>query len=450
MSNAASIASESAPAPPIVAARSVRPKSWGLTLHVHTLAYWFWFFYASKPFITYLFFQENPAYGTLAFGVIGAGFAYVTFLAGMHLPTRSAYLKEARAVRWFVLYMAWMFVTLLWTRAESTFVAFAYWALLALECFCIFMFLRKGDARRVAIASIRGFVAGSVVMAVVTLVAAGTTGDARLGDDELLNPNSIGNQFAYAALCCLFLTFDVKGDKGKLKWGLAFLVLMATLLQSLSKTSILGAGVAIFYYVIRRRSSVPVKLVLALLFMGGVYLSYGLVSDYVTAYIQDRGGATMLTLSGRTLLWIDTWEMIRDNPWFGYGFFSFRNHGPQVFTRIVPHAHNEWLHNLFSYGVIGTVLCLLLYVGFWKLMRHLRAMGVKEAMLGMMLLIYFLIRGLTEANVVGTLFPMPLLLLLLGWGGIELHARKRRGVLTSPPSSLRAGGDTVPVREIVS
>jgi O-antigen ligase len=96
---------------------------------------------------------------------------------------------------------------------------------------------------------------------------------------------------------------------------------------------------------------------------------------------------------------------------------AFRDVGPQISSERLVTAHNEWLHQWFSYGLVGLLLCALIYVSFlWLLLRTRQDQTAGfERSLGFGLLAFSLIRGLFEAEMTGLIFPLPLFLLITLW-----------------------------------
>ncbi len=83
----------------------------------------------------------------------------------------------------------------------------------------------------------------------------------------------------------------------------------------------------------------------------------------------------------RYLIWEPAVRMWRDNPWWGVGPGEFDSRFGQyrpVEVQLRPGwVHNDYLHTLVDYGVVGTVLVavawVLLYAGIWKTWEFVRA-----------------------------------------------------------------------------
>jgi O-antigen ligase len=138
--------------------------------------------------------------------------------------------------------------------------------------------------------------------------------------------------------------------------------------------------------------------------------------SYYEGYFYNEDNET-LTLTSRTILWVKSWDMIQERPFLGYGVLSFRDYGPQIAEFRLVHAHNEWVMIWFQTGLIGITLAVAIYAAFFIRMRRL----VKDhpswwpGRLGRALLVYMLIRGMTDASLADLVFPLALLLTLIPW-----------------------------------
>ena len=142
---------------------------------------------------------------------------------------------------------------------------------------------------------------------------------------------------------------------------------------------------------------------------------YGSVAAYLDSYEDNT--KEVATLTGRTVLWAEAWQMIEDHPLVGYGFLSFRDYGPQDWDVRTSHGHDEWLTQWFQLGGVGVVLTLAIYVSylraFWRSSRSARRQ------LGLSLLLYMLVEGLTIAEPFGLMFPLTMMLVLAVWAHDE-------------------------------
>jgi O-antigen ligase len=398
-------------------AKKLPPPGWNIK--VENLAFWFWFFEAIEGCLTFVFFQSNPVLGTLVGYLPPAGYGFFlvsSLLIGCRI--RQSEILKPMAAKLLLSVALWSGITLFWTGASPLFSAFGYWATLTLKIFVVLLLLSLENIERVAIKSLQGFAWGSLLYALVPFVLKARTIDGRLGNEEFFHPNNIGEQMAFACLCTIYLALQSWGRSSERRPYILILVfLLFTLLRSLSKTSILSFLIAALVYVIRSKITVQRKI--TLLSVAGVVIaiSSAALSAYLDKYLNEQqGGEALETASGRTIIWEIAWQMIQENPIWGYGYQSYRNVAPQIIQLRLVHPHNEWLNIWFNLGGVGMVLGVLTYIAYaWEVRGAAQARLPQEA-LGLALMIFSLIRGLTEANIPDFLcYPSSLLMLMIGW-----------------------------------
>lgn len=387
------------------------------------LAFWFWIALGVKQFIIALLFQDNPAMGTLTSALISLAFALLLFVALLvrdGAPVRIF----SRPVQPLAAFLLWSGASILWTQADSRFVAFGFWAVSAIEAAIMLILLQLDNPNRVAIKSLQGLVVGAALYALVALTIGRGGESVRLGNDGLLQTNFIANQMAIASLCTIHLLTQLRATlENRLIWIGVLGLLLFTMLQALSKTSMLGFVCALFLYLSHNRGRSKKNVFILAMVLGLFALSYGAISSYLTQYLTEtQGGEALATLSGRTLIWAEFVQMSLANPIFGYGFYSIRDAGPAIAIALGhATAHNEWLTVWFSLGLVGVILTLVLYVSFLRRSLEAKRNGKtrSQAVLALALLLFVFIRGFTEGSAVGLIFPFPLMALLLGWMGSE-------------------------------
>jgi O-antigen ligase len=118
-------------------------------------------------------------------------------------------------------------------------------------------------------------------------------------------------------------------------------------------------------------------------------------SDQIFTALSRSGHADEITsATGRAAIWSVVIEMWSQQPLHGYGYASalaILPNDPRLF-HAAAHAHNMYLELLFAGGVI--LLGLFLYAIWQTLRQALRSGEINEAAL----LLFFLLRGLTEAT----------------------------------------------------
>lgn len=390
------------------------------------VAFCHWFISPIKVAIIFLFFQNTPAAGTLLTASITLGFALtILLLAGVSRRWKRMWWPTS--LKLVAVYLVWSGVSLLWTHADSTAVAFFYWAAMVLDVFVVWMLFCIGDVEWVVENSIRGFVFGATILAFISIFVSGTTVGGRLGNADYLHPNALGGLMALAAISSIYFIARRRAGTGKrIFWYFVFMVLLFTLLMSLSKTSIAAFLVAILGYIFMSKYATKMKWRMAIMILAISAISSQIVVDYLVEYFY--GGLEkgyLETLSGRTLIWEETWELIKENWILGYGFMSFRDYGPQIVESLrLVHAHNEWLHLWFSLGVVGVFFAASIYVTYFLNLREetKNPLSTDRAIMGMILLLFSLVRGLFDASVAALVFPIPLMLLMILRPNRKAHA----------------------------
>jgi O-antigen ligase len=156
---------------------------------------------------------------------------------------------------------------------------------------------------------------------------------------------------------------------------------------------------------------------------------WGILETYVITYSEGLGPET---LTGRTLIWAASLEYAIKKPILGNGFYSYRFIVPPFGIFEAQQAHDELLQQFFSFGAVGAILTIAIYWIFFRQIRRAPASPLKT--LAATLLIFALIRGLTDTPIFDLSFPlwlMTMLSILLAAQTSSLHppapAAERQG-----------------------
>jgi O-antigen ligase len=354
------------------------------------------FIYAFRLALTFLWFQDTPASGTVVSVGLSIGLLATALL---HSLTSASFqgrrLPLPRTLNYIFGYLALAFVSLSWTSTHSIPVALGYWIAMCADVLTIVLLLHGRDVEKEANQVMRGFVVGSAAVAAVAWFAP-VMDDLRMGNEDFLHPNAIGFEFAIATLFTLYL-----GHEGR-KWKWLGAALGITLLRTLSKASILGFLIAAGFYLLRDSS---VRLRTKLLLGVGAASVLATFLSLIDAYIQQYAqGSQLETLTGRTLIWAQSLDIALEKPLLGHGFYSYRWVVPPFGVFEAWQAHDELLQQFFSYGVLGVLLTVALY---WSFFRQLRQHPVHRLRtLALSLFIFALIRGLVDTDIFGLSFPL--------------------------------------------
>jgi exopolysaccharide production protein ExoQ len=360
------------------------------------------FLLAFKVSLTFLFFRSNPQNGA---GVtVAVTLCWLLVVVGYTIldpPRGGSRQIGASALPWIVAYLGLAVVSLIWTTTNSLTVAAGYWAAMAADVVAIWLLLRYEPIERNVIRIMQGFILGAALVALIAWSAPAME-DMRLGHEDFLHPNLIGFEFAIAALFAAYLA------QRKSAWTWVAAGFIVTTVRTLSKGTIVGFLFAGLYYFLRglkisRRARIYVGLGSTAVLMS----FWGLMETYLDVYTQ---GHNLETLTGRTYIWTQSLDMTRDKPWLGYGFDSFRWVFPPVEDFQPWHAHNEWIQQLFAYGVVGVLVVVGVYLAFYRQVRFSKNTGLKS--LAMAMFIMVLVRGLVDTDRFELGFPLWLMTML--------------------------------------
>jgi exopolysaccharide production protein ExoQ len=378
------------------------------------VAFTAWFVAGMETATNYLFFQADPRVGTIVNLGASCAMLYLTILVAVAF----GYSKEKHVwsgpAQWILVYAVLTGVSLCWTQSSSLVNASGYWVAFIASLATIAVLIRSDRADNVALAALQGYVWASVILALIGWTAAGTY-ELRMGQQEYLHPNAIGNQVALAALFSIFLA---RRYPAALRWNWITTGLVFSLLRTLSKASIISFLVAAGFYFVRysklsARSQLKIAVVGAVLILA----SWGFIARYADVYTE---GTNVETLTGRTVIWAVSWEIAAERPWLGHGFYSYRSVVPNFGEFKAWHAHNDFLQQFFSYGVAGLMLSLAVYGSFYRQLR--RAPRSPRLGLASAVLIYGLLHGLTDASHIELMLPGGMILLFAEWVGESPNA----------------------------
>lgn len=376
-----------------------------------------------------LFFRDHPAVATGVGSAISVAFAYVLLVWRLRGPVRVSGFRWSRTATWIVIYLAWCAASLSWSYAGSLLSATGYLATMVVDLLIVAATLKWGSVETVGLASLKGIIAGDCLISLVALTLALNDEAGRLGDVDFLHPGNVGNFAAIGALCSFFFWLRSRTESCRSKWYWAgtTVFLAWVLMRSLSKTPLVGFSAAFIVYLwVSKNITLKAKFRVAVVAASLCICMYSVVSTYIANYVEETD---VTTLTGRTALWMKTWEMIRDRPITGYGFLSFRDHGPQDWEQRTVHGHNEWLTQWFQLGLVGLLCTIAIYVSYFRCLGGAPPSRMRE--LGLCLLVYMLIEGSAIAEPHGLMFPLTMMLLLTMWVRQPIVSANQRPIFRS-------------------
>jgi hypothetical protein len=359
------------------------------------------FNFAFQTVLTILFFKTEPQQATLATLALNLlCLCLALFSTFGEAPSLPASCLRTPVIWWTGAFLGLALLSVFWSAAALLSAA-GYWVIWASGVGAVWLLLRRPEPIQQANSLMMGVVWGASIVALVAWIIP-PTADLRLGDEDLLHPNVIGRLFAIATLLAIYLAHHNR------IWRWPVLWLSVTLLRSLSKTSILAFVAAVLFYLIydstlTRAAKIRIGLIAStvLLALGGV------LETYLESYAES---SSVETLTGRTLIWAASADFILDKPWLGYGLYSYRTVVPRFGRFEAWEAHNELLQQIFSFGLPGLVVVIALYWTFFRQIRRSPRSPVKT--LAATLLVFTLVRGLTDAEIYDLSCPLWLIAML--------------------------------------
>ena len=359
------------------------------------------FVFAFRVCLTVLWFQDEPESASIlsvALSLILLTAAALSTIGSKPSIPRSCF--RTPTLRCIAAFLSLALLSLLWTPAPLA-AAAGYWCAWIADIAAIWFIFRDGPPENSAASLMKGFVCGACLVAIIAWSLPATQ-DLRLGDEDFLHPNALGFLFGIATLLAAHLA------RKNTLWVGPALFLGATLIRTLSKSAII-AFIAAFGFALIRDSTLSRKVKTWIGIAAGLIVAslWGLLEAYLVTYSQGVGPET---LTGRTLIWAVSLEYAVKKPILGNGFYSYRFIVPPFGTFEAQQAHDELLQQFFSFGAVGVLLAIALYWLFFRQIRRAPSSHLKT--LAATLLLFALIRGLTDTQNFDLSFPLWLMAML--------------------------------------
>ncbi len=347
-------------------------------------------------------------HGVVVLGLLAAALLCRPPVARVRVLPRAVFVTTA-------LFLLWSACSLFWTAADDRTAAMGYWVVAAAEVLGVGMLLRRSEPAVGCVRFAQGVVTGTAVLALVAICRFGTAAG-RLGDVDVLHPNLIAHWAAIGIMIAAALY--TSRETNRLLSGLVGVFLTCVVVSTFSKTVMLALPIALaaFLLMLFRRGTAWFSGVAVAATATVIAVRNG-AADYVSGYLAQ---GQLETLTGRTALWDETWQQIREAKWLGYGFMSFRDQMPQVLNQRLVHAHNELLNTWFTLGIVGVVLVAAVYAVMLREVLHARRNRRDDvAALILAMWVFCLVRGVTEASPTTIVLPLPMVVVLSAWAGCQ-------------------------------
>lgn len=329
------------------------------------------------------------------------------------------------AIPW-MLYLGWALISLYWSEYPPlTFRNVAAFGLITVGSFGLGagFYGASPGGRDLLLRHL--FIAGvlSALMIIVPLPF-------RWGQFDLLSPTGrldIGGDFAtYVArpVMCTVLAFVMMAVLGIREWqrrDLLWLAFFAIPLLALkARGPVLWAILAFGLFYLLYKSRIQNRILqVALLVVSGfgvyVYYSRGLL-DSLILYLARGDLEYTASLSSRLPLWDILLTEVEKHPWIGVGFAAFWD--PDSFARMellvgrsVVSAHNGYLEEVLSTGLVGLILLLVFLLSAILVALTTARRGDPFGWIAFVLLGYYVLLNMTN-SLVQDFLQIPFLLIL--------------------------------------
>jgi len=349
------------------------------------------------------------------------------------LGNRSIMNRFGLASRLGVLLLIWAALSIVWTPSRSV-VAIYYMAYLV-QVAISYMLCKLYPIRDVFHRFCLGMGYATAASTPLTLLLSGS-GSAHMGDisDKLTLFAVIAWGDCLGIMAVMYLMWERSISKRRAT--LLTASLLAGLYLTFGKTEIIALALTGVIYVLLAPGTSRRRVARILFILAGIGLGWIATASKIDKYMGDSGSAA--TLSGRLILWTQTFAQIINGPYIrGFGFYAFQEIGPNPWRNPsgIVHAHNEFLQVWFNFGLIGVALVFGSYFALG--LTSLKALKQKERFIPTLILsavVFCLIRGLAEANVSLCLLPIPWLFLF----DCLLNTPARKMVWETVPERLLA------------
>lgn len=307
--------------------------------------------------------------------------------------------------------LVWGGLSLLWTPAPK--VAVAFYLVYLAEILISYMLCKLYPIRDVLRSVCKGTAYAAAAATPLAIVLIGYSGG-RLGENSVdWVSGRLVRAVCLGALSVLYLVHD----RAMSKRTAIFLMisLICGLLLAFSKGYIIAFAVAAMVYAWLAPGSLRRRLARIALLAVGIVIAWISSASRIAAYMSKSEIAS--TLTGRTVLWAQTYAQIINGPWIrGFGFFAFWAIGPVPWqwhgAQNISGAHNEFLNVWFNFGLVGVALVFGSYFALgYASLKAMKRGGGFLAVLVLCVVVFYLIAGIATHDSIFCLLPIPWLLL---------------------------------------
>lgn len=237
------------------------------------------------------------------------------------------------------------------------------------------------------------------------------------------HPNYLGTIMAAVVLICAYKVV-LRGTDKKYYYAIAILAAVAMFLtESMFAWIEVLVGLSILLLIARRHQLLSIMFIFVAFAAALLYTSPEIFENFFPRIMHADG-----TFDNRVLIWDLTIESIKQTPWFGRGFFAYYKislGNPAAYQ--TTHAHNLFLESLLSFGIIGSVILLvMIFIIFYRVVLCKNLLRKSS--------ITVLIFSITAAILIHSIVDMTMLWVQTGllyciiMGGIGADERKIKNI----------------------
>lgn len=389
----------------------------------HEVAYWYWFLENLKYGISLFFFSSLPHINILFTGVASVAlFLLVASLGVKNFLLSRKPLILPREIKLLGIFYLMAGISLLWST--HPFFTFSLWANLLLDALTFFLICQLGQIDQIIQKSLQGFIHGALITTVITLILnpLESTELNRLGQFGLLDAVRLGNILALASLFLLYYLLCSKHWKQRCMILAQLSLILYGFIFTLYKAGTAALLLSIFTLVLLYPNPIRAKIKFVIISIAMAVIIFFGSYQRILSYTGLFEGQMLSTFSGRTIIWETAWDMVKENPFLGFGAGGAVSSERMTLVDAnfgtierQTHAHNEWLNMWVQYGLHGLLLTIYIYGSFLFRLTQLRKREKEVSALCLALFLYYMIRTPFESILVGLLIPETLFILLIFW-----------------------------------
>ncbi|MGA3080470.1 MAG: O-antigen ligase family protein [Terracidiphilus sp.] len=309
------------------------------------------------------------------------------------------------------LLLAWGGLSFLWTPRPGA--ATPYYLGYLVQVLITYVLCKLYPARDVFRNACLGTAYASAVSTPIAIVLVGFEGGRLGGVDHSSMVTAISIAACLGVISVLYLVSDK--DMSKSMAALLLSSMLAALFLTFAKTTSISLVAAGIVYALIAPGSLGQRIARIALLATGLTLALLVAASKIADYMNRAAASGADTLTGRTILWVQTYSQIVYGPFMrGNGLLAFREIGPVPFHDVqrLVHAHNDFLTVWFNFGMVGVVLAFGAYFALaFRSLQAMRRGGGAIAALTLCVIVFWLADGIASASQVMTDFPVQWLLL---------------------------------------